>query len=235
MTTNRIIEQIKKLLTLADLSRGATIEEAAIAAAKAQGLLFKYNLTMAEVRATGVDVAEDAIDMRQAELGGAGRGWRRLLLHHVAEANFCRTMAVRGAAWNQLIGKPHNMDVAQYLYAYLVGEVWSCWKRREKQFRKRSRARYCYGCVLAIAETLVEQRRRDESASADSRALVVREDRDLAAAALRLAGPAKQSQAGYRKSRSRALEQGFMDGKQIQIRKGLIATPESPKLGHITC
>lgn len=233
MTADRIIEKIKKLLALADTSRGATIEEAATAAAKAQALLFAHNLTMAQVHATGQDAAEDAIDMRQAELGGAGRGWRRLLLHHVAEANFCRTMAVRGASWNQLIGKPHNMDVAQYLYAYLVREVWSCWKRREKQFRKRSRARYCYGCVLAIAETLVEQRRRDEAASADSRALVVREDRDLAEAARRLAGPAKQVQAGYSKSRSRALEQGFVDGKQIEIRKGLAGRSKTPQLEQV--
>lgn len=228
MSDDRIIEQIKKLLALSDTSRGATIEEAATAAAKVQTLLFKHNLTMAEVQAVNSD--DDGYEMTTTALRGVGREWRRTLLHVIAQANFCRSIGIIGAPWSKLIGKPCNIEIVEYLYAYLVREVWSCWKRRAKQFRKRSRARYCKGCVMAIAVTLEEQRRQDEDAGDTCRALVIRVDQALDAAKDRLAGPTVRHKPRKDRSRSKAIDVGYADGLAIEIRTGLESGAAAPLL-----
>lgn len=231
VTTDKIIEQVKKLLALADTTRGATIEEAAAAAAKAQALLFKHNLTLAQVQEDvqeGDDYRLDTMDL------GARSEWRRILFNEIAVLNFCRTIVLTGTSWSNVIGKPHNIEIVQYLYRYLSREVWSCWTSRKKQFRKKSRARYCQGCVTGIVVTLRLQRRRNEEESEDSRALVLREDQGVEEAKQRLGGPTQKHKV-RKERRSKAHEAGYLDGRQVEICQGLPSGSGAPQLEHVAC
>jgi hypothetical protein len=83
MTDDSVIKRIQGLLNLA--AKAGTPEEAALATAKAQELLAKYNLTSeAVVNASTTDGRRE-----EAKVEGGFWQWQRLLWDEVAELNFC--------------------------------------------------------------------------------------------------------------------------------------------------
>ncbi len=185
----RIVERVRKLLAL---STSQNPHEAALAAAKAQALLFRHNLSMATVE------AELAREPGGGDLSGyvserfdsGGRmHWRRGLLGAVARHNFCRGVSYNGTREVGIVGEPHNVAVVKHLYAFLVREITRlaglgaaeqpdlppegapAWKRS-----------FYLGAARTIARRLAEQRRRDVADIADDPrclALVVSKDREL--------------------------------------------------------
>ena len=178
---DRIIERIKKLLAL---SSSQNPNEAALAAAKAQELLFRHNLSMAMVEAA-LEGGNSAYVSDRFDSGG-WMHWRRRLLAAVARNNFCRGVSYQGTRDVGIVGEPHNVTVVKHLYAFLVREVMRLADIGVKQERgldeeeQRAWKRSFYlGAVRTIAQRLAAQRQRDVSADPRAAAMVVRKDQQL--------------------------------------------------------
>jgi Protein of unknown function (DUF2786) len=114
-----IANKIKKLLAL---SQSPNEAEAIAASKKAQELLTRHNLSMADL----ADSSQE--DVEEYELSSQLKGdrWRESLIDGVADANFCefltRTTRGKGSTYI-LIGRPSNCKVAALQYEYLCKTV----------------------------------------------------------------------------------------------------------------
>lgn len=183
---HRIVDRVKKLLAL---STSANPHEAALAAAKAQEILFRHNLSLAMVEAElaegpGAGYVKDRFD------SGGWMDWRRRLIAAIARNNFCRGVSYQGTRDVGIVGEPHNVLVVKHLYAFLVRELMRLAEIEvagqpvltEDESRAWKRSFY-QGAVRTIAQRLAEQRQRDIAAAAQgapgAMALVVRKDQEL--------------------------------------------------------
>jgi hypothetical protein len=129
----RIIERLQRLTP----ERGATPEEAAVAAAKAQELIYKYQVELSEVADAGDDDVSEVFTVEPFGLGvvfGQMTDWRRLLLSHICTANFCKAVYHEGRNWRQsygragksaeevmtVVGQPTNLKLVRWMYDYLT-------------------------------------------------------------------------------------------------------------------
>jgi len=117
-----IIELIRKCLAL---STSSNEHEAARAAAKAQELLFKYNLSMAEIEASAdaseekVKVTKDYTDLKTTKNQGR---WKMSLIHKIARHSFCDIIS-SGRDRAIIIGQPHNIMAVQELYIWTAVQI----------------------------------------------------------------------------------------------------------------
>ncbi len=109
MVETPIVEKIRKLLKLA--ADPSNPHEAALAAERAQELLFRHHLDMA-------DVAEvDATGVVEADRPLITEPWRKALAALIARYNFCRLLEWTGGM--KFIGSPADVETVLYLYVYL--------------------------------------------------------------------------------------------------------------------
>lgn len=178
---DRVVERIKKLLAL---SSSQNPHEAALAAAKAQELLFRHNLSMSMVEATLEGGTSGYVSDRFDS--GGWMHWRRRLLAAVARNNFCRGVSYQGTRDVGIVGEPHNVSVVKHLYAFLVREIMRLADigvkaergLDEEEMRAWKRSFYL-GAVRTIAQRLATQRQRDINSDPNAAALVVRKDQEL--------------------------------------------------------
>ncbi len=179
---DRIVDRVKKLLAL---TSSQNPHEAALAAAKAQELLFRHNLSLATVEAATEGGGNAAYVSDRFDSGG-WMHWRRRLLAAVARNNFCRGVSYQGTRDVGIVGEPHNVTVVRHLYAFLVREVMRLAELGAKTERgldeeearawKRS---FYLGAVRTVAQRLATQRQRDVASDSQAAALVVRKDEEL--------------------------------------------------------
>lgn len=125
-----ILDKVRKLLRL---STSSNANEAAMAAAKAQELVDKYQLEKAMVdladeegrpaRAKGLD-DEPIVKFDDSPLDRQGRKldrWRSYLGIVIAKANGCQVWKSRGDL--MVVGRPSDAETVRYLYAWLSREV----------------------------------------------------------------------------------------------------------------
>lgn len=128
------VDKRRKLLRLIKdlqaLSEGTdSPAEAASAAAKAQSLLLRHNLSVVEVE--GLDNASDDPLVEHDESLVAGRTridrWRQMLVHAVAESCLCQWLTSPARAPGDrrvsFIGRRSNVEVAIYSYRCLERQV----------------------------------------------------------------------------------------------------------------
>lgn len=117
----KIMDRIRKLLAL---SKSANEHEAARAAERAQALLARYNLQIADLdQSSNMEVELDS------ELKTDAGPWRRALGSQVAPMFFCRYLfsgfekgrTTYDEHW--FIGAPHNIVVAKLIFIYLCKTV----------------------------------------------------------------------------------------------------------------
>lgn len=120
----QIIDKIQKLLNLAQ-GQGTTPGEAAAAAAQAQKLMFKYNISEVQLSEAENRPGEEIKYNRQFWTGGKIISWKVSLISGIAKCNSCRILvgSQRGDAHIAMIGTESNMQICQYLFAYLSGEI----------------------------------------------------------------------------------------------------------------
>jgi hypothetical protein len=227
-----IMDRIRKLLALAT---STNTHEAALAAAKAQALMFQHNITTAQIDALASQDAHKAQYVREdITLIGAHRNsknWRRLLIFNLARPNFCQAFSFRGTTRMALVGQRHNIELITYLAAYLTREIERLaregyhaltWYQRDVPQRTWEDS-FCRGAVRAIGYRLSQQRTEDEQQVPDtSRALVVLEDQHVADAAKRYFPHTVNTNYGSTRSVS-ASRQGYQAGMTIQLRPGITA------------
>lgn len=191
-----ILTRVKKLLSLT-VERGATPEEAASAAAKAQALLFDHNLKLADVE--GVGEADEYL-ASEIDLNVRGKfhvNWHRRLLATIANNNFCKVIALttgtrgsgKGGAPEQcvLVGRAHNIEFVTWLYRSVSTQIAEMARAAMRQHCDATlpgpqgawTREFCYGAVVTINRRLWEQKQKNERANAASTALVRMSDAKL--------------------------------------------------------
>lgn len=168
-----ITELINKCLNLAG-DKGATEAEAQAAAMKAQSLLLKYNLDMADIRRHGnteeVPVIEVNLILSQM--------WRAALMNGVANCNFCRVVYSRSSGMGHLIGEPINVLVVTRMCDYLE----QCFVRLAKEQRPAHKrlntweSAFCMGAAEAVIKRLKAMQETAKTESSSTMALVVLKD-----------------------------------------------------------
>lgn len=131
----RIVERIHKLLSL---STSTNQHEAELAAATANRLLLKYNVDL--------DAADERARFRYRWVG---RAFGRIPLEQKILASVLQSHFFVQAIWIhsfemltgktlkllELFGRPHNLDIAQYVYEFVnrtVDELWAKYRREHR-------------------------------------------------------------------------------------------------------
>lgn len=165
-TPDSILAKIKKLQALTT-DRGATPEEAATAAAKAQALLFEHNLSQCDVD-TKEQAGPDPYGKVETSLEGANRNavtWRRTLLYTIAKHNFCTAITLPNQTKMIVIGKRSNVETVLYLNHILVREIERLAVEAGKTVltnRASYMTSFCRGAVSTIHKRLQEQQAESE-------------------------------------------------------------------------
>lgn len=178
--SDTILLRIQKLLAMTE-ARGATPEEAATAAAKAQALLFEHNLTMAQVESAKGPEAGESIDKHiydMMEGKDSSMQWRKVLLHIVTKYNFCKMISNLDGLHRRtaIVGKKSNVEVAIFIYEHLQREIHTMAKAYQKlQTQNKSifYTSFCAGAIVTMKERLKAQQETQMAANAQSNALVV--------------------------------------------------------------
>lgn len=121
MSKDKIIDRIKKLLSL---SKSSNEHEAAQAAALAADLMLSNEIeeaALCEPEDAPEDVGADTLD----ELGKQRTPWKGTLAHCLTQSAGCRSYTSRrtGQVTIQIVGQPSKVATVRYMYAYLVGEI----------------------------------------------------------------------------------------------------------------
>lgn len=174
MPNDNILEKIRALLRLASDS-GATEHEASLAMERAQALLLKHNLDMADI-----DVKDDgfSFEVLDEEFNIGKANWRSTLLGMIARQNFCRVITHTGTGRPpSIIGRKYNIEVVQELSLWLAGQldslVMADINAREflGEFVDRTwKDSFLYGAINRIKERLIEANSNNDG---QTQALVV--------------------------------------------------------------
>jgi hypothetical protein len=173
-----IVGRIKKMLQRAN-HVNADPNEAAVALAQAQELMFQYQIAesdieMGEEKRTPEEVVEESV-----EQGGGGRieSWKSTLAHTVARAFGCKMWSdpytQRGTVRFHLIGTKSATQTVSYMFSYLHPEIdrmaRDAWEAAKKAGETRDSARtflnsFRMGAVHMIRSRLLEQISAQEAA-----------------------------------------------------------------------
>jgi hypothetical protein len=147
MTTEDVIEKVQKLLRLAESSNP---HEAASAAARAQELLFKHKLEMADVMSANPDEPKFVVEDHEIATLGRSATWKEILLGGVAGVNGCRVYRTRhrrlGETRLHVIGGTADIQATTYIFNYLCLE---CEKFLTEAATRRGRVSKSEGRVWA--------------------------------------------------------------------------------------
>lgn len=207
-----VLDLIKKLLAL---SHSPNEHEAALAASKAQGLLFKHKLSMAEVEihTKGQEkpqVGDISLDVEGPRKDGK---WRPTLINAVARYNFCRAILITDHKV-AIIGQQEDVEVVRELYNWLVIQIDDLARRACYSYRGHSRIptfkrAFYTGCVVVVRGKLYENWRGFSRQSDSAYALVVRSQTLVTSYITHKFGPLRS----VRRRMANGSWDGFKEGK----------------------
>ena len=187
MKREKVIDTIRKLLNLSEGTNSPA--EAEAAAAKAQQLLLKYNLAMADVNA---HITEDEKLIGQ-EIFESGENknesnWIVQLYGGIARYNFCRIVFHRSKQLYStniaVIGRKGNVEAVHYMVEILVPQIrkmakaaWNEYGGREK--RGKFTRGFLVGCAHGIETKLYNEWAQMQVSDVNVRALVVKSGAEL--------------------------------------------------------
>ena len=204
-----VVELIKKLLAL---SKSPNEHEAALALSKAQELLLKHNIDMAEIKTdqTGpnleVEMLNESVDFDHYQ------AWQGTLLNCIAKRNFCHCVQAHGLV--QILGRKANVRVIVELYNWVEPQIIRMAK--ESGYKAGEKNAYIMGLLKTLAAKLDEQRAEFHEANPTSRALVanVQSDSDDW---FKKCYPRTQKGRSVRLTDVGAYEHGKVDGNGLSV------------------
>ena len=174
MTNNNdILDKIRKLLRLADRSRGATENEAKVALAKAQELMTRHNIDSALLRMErGESGASFAVDKGKVDLPKTLNPADLMILSLLQQHFNVKTILMptgRGTPVD-IIGAPADIDFAIYAFNFLRQTFFRCWNEFKTTRTNPDKASYYRGLRDGInAELKSAKERAEQSYAADQR------------------------------------------------------------------
>ncbi len=244
--TADIMDKIAKLLELAN-HPGTGEAEASNAAAMAQKLLQKYNLTLAEIAAATGQQAAPIVMATVPWYKGRTAGANRLALA-VGRGYFCTVLVNRSQA--HFAGREHDVAIASYVFEQLDRRLYQLALEAYKAYAVRfladngfsmrewyggryqtKRLDYIHSFVTGAAWALYARLYHSQKDFVASTALVVTAD-----AAIKEFTDKNSSGKTYTPKHNRATIQaayqaGAVAGKNIVIQKGLTTGAAQPPLG----
>ena len=229
-TQSDILDKVRKLLRLADRSRGSTENEAKVALAKAQELMTRHNIDSVLFRmehgesgAASFAVNKGKVDLPKT-LNPAD-----LMILSLLQAHFnVRTILMPGGRGTpvDIIGAPEDVDFAIHAFNFLRETFFRCWNEFKRTRTAPDKASYYRGLRDGInAELRAAKQRTEQAYAADQQqayALVVVDQ---------TAAIARYVDANYGKLRTRAARSRRVDsssyfageakGRTIQINRPL--------------
>lgn len=175
MTTEQVIDKVRKLLALAT---SPNENEATLAMQKAGELLASHGLSMADVTPEEI---RSSVTMETIEMGSKQRiMWIDLLAVEISKSFDCYPVTTYGTGWQMnFIGTPADIEMVKYLLKYLSAEIERMSKRylrENKNYISSPRAAgnaYRRGVVRTVSDRLkVMYRARSEAMTSDCMALV---------------------------------------------------------------
>ena len=165
-----ILDKVRKLLRLADRSRGATETDAKVALSKAQELMTRHNIDSALLRMeagekSGIDVAKGLYELPKS-LNPAD-----MLILSLLQSHFnVRVILMSGHRKTavDIIGAPEDVDFAIYALSFLRQTFFRCWNEFKKTAWNPDRASYYRGLRDGIHAELTAAKKRAEDSYGDS-------------------------------------------------------------------
>lgn len=189
MDKEKVIDTIRKLLNLSEGTNSPA--EAESAAAKAQQLLLKYNLAMADVNAH-ITEAERLVgeELFESSENKNESNWIVRLYSGIARYNFCRIVlrlsSQQYSTEVSVIGRTGNVEAVHYMVETLVPQIRQMAKAAWREYgghekRGKFTRGFLVGCALGIETKLWNEWQRMQVTDVDTRALVVSSGRELEA------------------------------------------------------
>lgn len=189
MTDAVVLAKVQKLLRL---SASSNANEAALAAAKAQELIDKYNLSQALLALESAEPVKGLDDEPIVDFAKAGAPldapkrldrWRGYLAGIVARANACKIYYSGNEI--ALIGRPSDAETVRYLYGFLAREVERLTTEQGQGMGRTWRNNFRLGVVDTISRKVREQHAQFEkdartAAKAENSTALVRVNQALA-------------------------------------------------------
>ena len=175
MNHDAILDKVRKLLRLADLSRGATENEAKVALAKAHELMTRHNIDSAMLRmereaaegGAGFTVGSSKVDLAKT-LNPAD-----LLILSLLQSHFnVRVILLHG--WKQtpvdIIGTPTDVEYAVFVLHFLRETFFRSWNEFKRTTANPDRKSYYRGLHDGLkAELNAAKQRAEKAYTADQR------------------------------------------------------------------
>jgi hypothetical protein len=123
MTTDDIVERIRKLLRLAE-DTGATEAEAAAALERANALLIRHNLTLDRIAAASGAAAAPTVTEQAIRAGWRGN-WRASLIYLLAKHNLCEPFSslVGRVESVVVVGRPANVAATHAMFDWIAAQL----------------------------------------------------------------------------------------------------------------
>ena len=237
---DKTVLKIKRLLAL---SKSSNEHEAALAASRAQELLFKHKIEMATVD-SAVDpkhINSEPAEGKEYEYAPRGKrtqGWRLTLLTSTATNNFCKLVILgRGEdRASMVIGRPSDIEVVKYVHGYLIQEIDRLAResgaRAREEFKRsgdhvdayRWYMSFCDGATETVKTRLYEQRKNDEQrviTQSEVMALVRREDQNALDKMNQMYPNLRPLNMTSRTRDEMAKMEGRKAGERISLKKGI--------------
>lgn len=208
---NVIVEKIKKLLALAT---SPNEHEAKLATEKANELLIKHNIKMQDVTKQESDYTEFSLEQR-GRVASETKWVLNILKDHFFVQPFYRRSKVFGQTHIILFGDETNVEVAKYIYDFLMTKFYDLW--REYKFNHAADTMHKQSYYAGLYQGLDEQLKSRLAKVQTETGLVLRRDPKL-----------DEYTKDWAKTKTKvdlhsehAQNQGYQDGKKIQINKGI--------------
>lgn len=175
----RMLEKIRRLF---ELAKSSNEHESAAAAEKAQELLHKYNLSLADL--PGAKPERYCRDL--VKLKNKAR-WAQSLYHVVSKANACQTVILHnGEHTIAVMGQRSNLDISEYVYAQLERRIRllseSAWDLYGEGNPTQYMSSFAYGAIGRLDERLSKRTEAFRRESPESMKLMVVQGRELESA-----------------------------------------------------
>jgi len=177
VVSNNIIELIQKCLAL---GKSPNENEASLAMSKAQELLEKYNLTLAQIE-VDKSTKQELPNMVNIPIPLGRAEWKRSLIHYIAQGTFCKVVITGDKV--VVLGRQANvfstLVMASWIVAQLESIAWYETTTYSGNIPKlRFRDSFLNGAINRIDERLREERKTREVVNPNLKALVVNLSRE---------------------------------------------------------
>lgn len=175
MEEEKVLEKIRRLF---ELAKSSNEHESALATAKAQELLHKYNLEVSQVpTSTKAPYVKDTVRLKNQDV------WAKSLYHVIAKNNGGYVVQLTGTPDIAVIGQRHSLTIIEFLYSQLEYRIrrlseaaWDLYgEGREMQYKRN----FAYGALERLSVRLKKQTETLKQESPESMALVVVANREL--------------------------------------------------------